>query len=132
MHPGAIAKLFTEESRPKHGGIWRIRNEIKPSDLFCYLYSKFGPPNGIQNFFRKDDSDNLIHWDWTLAHANGVIMILGLNMRTEVHLIGDWDFPICGRQQFIEYIKHDFAKFGKQMSKFRSEALEDWDPYNAT
>lgn len=127
--PGCVANILFGNSLPKSCGIWRIENEIKPSDLFCYLYSKFGPPNGIQNFLRSDDSDNLIHWDWTLAHSKGLITILGLNMRTEVQLLGDWDFANCDRQQFIDFIKNDFAKYGKQMSQFRSETLEDWDMF---
>jgi hypothetical protein len=40
-----------------------IVNEIRPADLFCYLGARFGPPNGVQNFLRSNDSDNLIHWD---------------------------------------------------------------------
>lgn len=129
ISPRCIAEIISGEKLPKGGGIWRIGNELKPSDLFCYLYSKFGQPNGLQNFFRNDDSDNLIHWDWTLAHHKGLITILGLNMRTEVHLLGDWDFTNCDRQQFIDHIKEDFAKYGKQMSQLRSGTLEDWDMF---
>lgn len=86
--PACILNILQSDNRPKGGGIWSITNEIKPSDLYCYLYAKFGVPNGIQNILRSDDSDNLIHWDWTLLHSNGLLMILGLNMRTEIHLIG--------------------------------------------
>lgn len=128
--PPCIANIITGGSLKKGGGIWAIGNEIRPSDLYCYLYAKFGPPNGLQNQFRKDDSDNLIHWDWTLAHTSGLIMLLGLNMRTEIHLVGgDWDFPTCDKQQFIDYIKRDFANYGKQMSHVRSTVLEDWDMF---
>lgn len=126
--PICVAKILQGGTIPKGGGIWTITNEIKPSDLYCYLNAKFGPPNGLQNFLRKDDSDNLIHWDWTLVHNNGLIVILGLNMRTEIHIIGkDWDFPNCDKAQFIDYIKRDFANYGKQMSTFRIQTLEDWD-----
>ncbi|MFV5214292.1 hypothetical protein ACLIIZ_11255 [Azonexus caeni] len=128
--PPCIAKIITGDALPKGGGIWSIGNEIRPSDFYCYLYAKFGPPNGLQNFLREDDSANLIHWDWTFAHTNGLMMILGLNMRTEVHLIGrDWDFPNCDKQQFIDYVKRDLGKYGKQMSHIRSTVLEDWDMF---
>lgn len=51
-------------------------------------------------------------------------------MRTEVHLVGgDWDFQRCDKQQFIDYIKRDFANYGKQMSHIRSTVLEDWDMF---
>ena len=127
--PLSIAQIMSGR-KPGRGGIWIIENEIKPSDLYCYLYAKFGPPNGLMNLLRKDDSDNLIHWDWTLAHANGPIIILGFTMRTEVHLVGGgWDFPRCDRQQFIDYVKRDFRNYGKEMSHVRSSVLEDWDMF---
>ena len=65
---------------PKGGGTWCLGNELKPSDLYCYLIAKFGPPNGIQNLFKTDDSDNLIHWEWALAHKNELILIMGLGV----------------------------------------------------
>jgi hypothetical protein len=124
-----IQEFFaTAKKLRKGGGTWVIENEIKPSDLYCYLQAKFGVPNGIQNYLRKNDSDNLIHWEWALKHEKGLILIMGLNMRTEVHLMGaDWNFPECSKQNFIDYIKRDLGKYGKQMSEFRSKVLEDWD-----
>jgi len=46
--------------------VWIFRNELRPSDLFCYLGARFGKPNGFQNYLRSDSSDNLIHWEWAL------------------------------------------------------------------
>lgn len=127
ISPHCIVKIIQGGKLPKGGGIWNIENEIKPSDLYCYLYAKFGPPNGLQNLFRQDDSDNLIHWDWTLGHELGLIMILGLNLRTEIHLLGNFDFPRCNKEAFISSIKNDFGKYGKEISTFRREHLENWD-----
>lgn len=127
ISPRCLVNVISGGKLPRGGGIWPIENEIKPSDLYCYLYAKFGPPNGIQNFLRSDDSDNLIHWDWAFAHDQGIIMIMGLNMRTEVHLLGDWDFASCSRQNFIDYIKRDLGNYGKKMSEIRADVLEDWE-----
>ena len=133
--PPELATIFKDKLLPKGTGIqWYLQNQIKPSDLYCYLYCKFGPPNGLQNFFRKDDSDNLIHWDWTLSHPLGMIMILGMNTRTEIQLLGNWDIQNCDREQLIDYIKRDIAAYGKKMSEFREKSLEDWimfvNPYS--
>jgi hypothetical protein len=133
--PPELARMFTEKKLPKGvGGHWHLYNEIKPSDLYCYLYCKFGPPNGLQNLFRADDSDNFIHWEWTLSHPLGLVSFLGMNTRSEVQLMGDWDFPNCEREQLVSYIKRDIGNYGKQMSKLREEALEDWiifvNPYS--
>lgn len=41
-----------------------IRTHLTPLDVYCYLNARFGEPNGFQNFLRKDDSDNFIHWEY--------------------------------------------------------------------
>lgn len=116
-----------KERRPKgEGGVWTL-DAVKPSDLYCYLQVRFGIPNGIQNVLRNDSSDNLIHWEWTLVHPHGVIDIAGMNMRTEAHLIGDWHFSECDVNQFCDYLKREFALYGRQMTEFRTKHLEDWD-----
>lgn len=127
ISPKCIAEIMTGGKLPKGGGIWGIGNELRPANLYCYLQARFGDPNGLQNLFRKDDSDNLIHWEWALGHDNGLILIMGLNMRSEVHLLGDWDFANLSKDQFINYIKRDFGNYGEKMSKFRQECLEHWD-----
>ena len=123
ISPHCIAGIMTGGKLPKGGGIWQIGNELKPANLYCYLQARFGNPNGLQNIFRKDDSDNLIHWEWALAHKNGLILIMGMNMRSEVHLVGDWDFKNYSKEQFVEYIKRDFATYGKQMAAFRKDCF---------
>lgn len=127
--PACIAEIMTGGKLPKGGGTWRVGNEIKPSDLYCYLYARFGPPNGIQNFLRTDDSDNLIHWEWTLACKNGLIQFMGMNLRTEIIFLGDWNFPLLDKDQLINHIKNDFSSYGKRMSEIRRERLENWDVF---
>jgi hypothetical protein len=131
LAPACIARIISGGQLPTGGGaIWRLGNELKPSDLYCYLYARFGPPNGLQNLFRSDDSDNLIHWDWTLANEHGLVMILGLNLRSEVHLLGEWtlkgNYSLRG---FVEEVKSDLASHGKEMSRIRKEVLEDWEMF---
>lgn len=50
LHPSCLAKILLGEKLPKGGGVWEFTNEIKPIDLYCYLYAKYGQPNGMQNF----------------------------------------------------------------------------------
>jgi len=136
IHPRCIAKIMQGEKLPKGGGYWSVGNELKPADLYLYLYARFGAPNGLQNLFRRDDSDNLIHWDWTLACERGLIQFYGLNLRTEIWFHGDWDLAKCDREQFISHIKADFSNYGKEMSQLRKSQLEDWEifvnPYKQT
>ena len=127
--PPEIAQWLKERAEGCALGIWTIRDELSAADLYVYLYAKFGPPNGIQNLLRDDDSDNLIHWDWTLQHTQGLLIFLGMNLRTEVHFVGRWDFEKLERDQLIRFIKGDFAKYGKEMSRLRREVLEDWETF---
>lgn len=129
LAPPCIVQIISGGLLPKCGDLWRLGNEIKPADLYCYLYARFGPPNGLQNLFRKNGSGNLIHWDWTLGHKNGIVMVLGLNLRTEIHLLGDWKSSGFTREAFITEVKSDFASQGKEMARIRKEILEDWEMF---
>jgi hypothetical protein len=56
-------------------------------------------------------------------------MILGLNLRTEVHLIGDWKNAGYEMEGFIAEVKKDLVNYGKEMSQLRREVLEDWEMF---
>lgn len=131
--PRELLEAMKREDRPKGGARWVLRNEIAPSDLYCYFWARFGPPNGIQNFLRKDDSDNLIHWEWHLASRDGWITFQGMNFRTEIWLIGDFPFQDEDKVELFAQIRNDFASHGKRMSENR-KTLENWiefvNPYS--
>src|SRR5690349_10157230 len=84
VHPQDIIEICSSSDWPKPSCYWTFKNELKPVDIYCYLGGRFGQPNGIQNFLRRDDSDNLVHWEWFLRTPGGYIMIQGMNFRTEV------------------------------------------------
>ncbi|MGV7960398.1 hypothetical protein QPK13_04520 [Photorhabdus tasmaniensis] len=128
IHPSCLVKILQGNKLPKNGEIWEFTNEIKPLDLYCYLYAKYGPPNGMQNFLRSDDSDNLIHWEWTLAGEYGLTSIQGQNFRSEVHLIGDFKDKGITLRNFISQIKSDIGNHGKKISELRKE-LEKWTQF---
>ncbi|ONF45214.1 hypothetical protein BTO32_01710 [Marinobacter lutaoensis] len=128
LHPSCLAKILLGEKLPKGGEVWEFTNEIKPIDLYCYLYAKYGQPNGMQNFFRSDDSDNLIHWEWALAGEYGLTLVQGHNFRTEVHLIGDFKGKALTLENFITQIKSDIGNYGRQISELRKD-LEKWTQF---
>lgn len=57
-------------------------------------------------------------------------MILGLNLRSEVHLLGEWtvkgNYSLEG---FVEEVKSELASYGKEMSRIRKEVFEDWEMF---
>ncbi|MGV8942346.1 MAG: hypothetical protein ACOH1P_12570 [Lysobacter sp.] len=125
VHPKDIAEALTEKRAPTPSTMWTLRNEVRPSDLYCYLGARFGPPNGLQNFFRSDDSDNLVHWEWYLKTSIGHITIAGLNFRTDVWIAGA-KVPDSEKAEFLRQIKVDFSNYGKEMAHLRKEHLEPW------
>lgn len=121
-----IANMYFSKSLPKGGFIWEIVKEIKPIDLYCYLYVRFGPPNGMQNIFRNPTSDNLIHWEWTLEYTDHIILIQEHNFRIEIHLYGLSNEGEFDKMTFIKDLKEDFSVYGQKMTEFRKSSLEKW------
>lgn len=116
---------FTREDRPEIIHCWTLRNEIAPSDLYCYLGARFGAPNGLQNFLRNDHSDNLIHWEWTLRCGDGWLTFQGMNFRTEIWVTANAGLKETDKVELVSQIKTDFVEYGKSMSVVR-KALENW------
>lgn len=128
IHPSRLAEMLLERKHPEYCEIWEFTNEVKPLDLYCYLYAKYGQPNGMQNFIRSDDSDNLIHWEWTLAGEYGLTFIQGHNFRSEVILLGNFKDKEITLEDFIYQIKLDIGNYGKKISEIR-KTLEKWTQF---
>lgn len=124
-----VALEFEQKSslikRDRDFSLWIDINNIKPIDLYCYFQVRFGKPNGLQNLFRTDDSDNLIHWDYMLDYEGYRIHIMCMTYRLEIHKSIDFEDQKYAKDQFINDIKADFKNFGKQMSQYRSN-IETW------
>ena len=125
VHPRDIFNLLRQTNRHRTTTLWILKNEIRPVDLYCYLYARFGRPNGIQNFLRDDHSANLIHWEWFLRSGSGSISILGMNFRTEIWISSTEELNDSDKDAFIRQIKSHFPTHGAEMSKVR-KSLEHW------
>jgi hypothetical protein len=128
IHPRTIVEQMNPKQGLGHHLTFGIRNEIRPVDLYCYLGGRFGQPNGIQNFLRNDDSANFIHWDWTLQHATGLVMFLGMNFRTEILVFGEGPWALSDQDDLISQIRKDLAPHGSDMGRVRN-ALEHWTEF---
>jgi hypothetical protein len=51
VHPKELIDLLKRDNRPSFDDPWRLKNEIRPVDIYCYFGARFGAPNGIQNLF---------------------------------------------------------------------------------
>ena len=124
VHPSDFIALLKADNRLDFDTFWKLQNQIKPVDLYCYLYARFGPPNGIQNLLRADHSENLIHWEWTLQVEKRFFLFQGHNFRTEIWISG----PALENESLdilVKDIKHSFPRHGKAMGEIRKK-LEHW------
>jgi hypothetical protein len=101
------------DKRKRH--LLSVRTHLRPVDVYTYLKARFGEPNGIQTFLRRDDSDNLIHWDFFLWAGSEVVYLSGasreiLMMVTEELSDEQW-------KELINKIKYDFVRLAKEKSK---------------
>ena len=117
--------MFQAKERLKVGTRWVLKNEVRPVDLYCYFGARFGAPNGIQNFLRSDESDNLVHWEWFLRAREQFISVQGMNFRTEVWIFGPDRFEDVDKSAFVAQLKEQFAQCGADMGKVR-KSLEHW------
>lgn len=128
-HPKDVfERLINGESRGKGKAVWSWKTEMSPADLYCYLASRFGRPNGPQNFFRSDDSDNLIHWEWVVDSPQGDMHFLGMSFRTEIWVSGEFELTDSDSLDLAVAIKADFANYGQKMSEVR-KSLENWSEF---
>lgn len=127
-HPKVLVEQMTSVRKTgKPAAVWAWTNEVAPADLYCYLGARFGAPNGLQNFLRKNDSDNLIHWEWTLLHSSSStnVHILGMNFRTELWVTGGLPVDDADRLELAARVKADFSAHGAKMGELR-RLLEHW------
>lgn len=125
-----LAQLLHEFGRTNarssaKGQKFSITSGVRPVDLYCYLTARFGSPNGIQNTLKSDDSDNLVHWNYTLEFKGSRIDIMALNYRIDVFAGAEVCSIIPSADAFVEALKRDFQNHGPGMGKVR-HSLERW------
>lgn len=101
-----------------------LQRTISPFDAYTYLHARFGPPNGLQTFIAKDDSDNLFHWDYNLKAGNKNITFVGAT--EEVHVWFDANMSDAQCLHFINTLRVDFGRVRKLKGKF-TQTLEKWN-----
>ena len=110
-----VAFLNVSKQEPKsQRHLLVVRTHLRPIDVYAYLKARFGAPNGFQNFLRKDDSDNWIHWDFNLKADDADLYFAGTSR--DIHIVvGE---PLTDEQwkALIISLKHDFRRLGRDKS----------------
>jgi hypothetical protein len=108
----------------KRGGLLVLQKSVSPFDAYTYFHARFGHPNGLQTMLARDDSDNLYHWDYNIKAGTKDLIVTGATQ--EVHVWFQDDLSDPKFLKFILSLKADFARVGKEKSKFAA-TLEKWD-----
>jgi hypothetical protein len=111
-----VSTWVTKDRKPKksRGAMLIVRSRLKPVDMYCYLKARFGEPNGFQNALRKDDSDNWIHWDYSLKAGEVDVYFAGASR--EIHVLVNEPLTDQNWTDLIVAIKTDYARMGQQKS----------------
>jgi len=103
--------------------ILAVRQHQIPVDVYCYLKTRFGEPNGFQNWLREDSSDNLVHWDFMLKAGTQDVYISGTNR--QIHFVLSERLTDEDWRNLILKIKTDFKRVGKAKSAVM-DSLKKW------
>jgi len=101
---------FTRADKKEPSNHYKLNENISPYNLFLYLFTRFGKPNGILSLLRKEDSDQLFHWHYSLYIDKYNIEIMCATYKIEVfastELIFDKDECLSFLQDCIKDIKN--------------------------
>ncbi|PHS55533.1 MAG: hypothetical protein COB17_11495 [Sulfurimonas sp.] len=117
---------FTRADKKEPSNHYKLNENISPYNLFLYLFTRFGKPNGILSLLRKEDSDQLFHWHYSLYIDKYNIEIMCATYKIEVfastELIFDKDECLSFLQDCIKDIKN-YATQAKEKKK----SIENWE-----
>lgn len=113
--PTEVSEFIKKEGARRQGSFLIVHSKLKPVDVYTYLRARFGEPNGVQNLFRSDSSDNWIHWDYTLKAGSTDINICGASR--ECHILVTESLSNDDWKSLLEAIKADFSRVAAEKTK---------------
>lgn len=102
-----------------------LKNQIKPTDLFCYLAARFGRPLGVFSQVERAKIKEAICWHFRLCLPEGKVDVLSLNFRTEVYLPSCYE---CSPEDFSEVVKKDIPSHYAAIARVKKH-LTKWDSF---
>ena len=116
--------LADNDAARERPSILIVRKHLTQIDVFCYLKARFGVPNGFQNFLRRDDSDNIIHWEYHLKSGDVDIHISEADQSLHF-VVSEEPFTDEDWRDLILNIKADFRRVARGKSDVLRN-LEKW------
>jgi hypothetical protein len=110
-----------------------FKKNINPKRLYLYLHARFGKPNGMLSKFRKEDSDNMFHWHYTLKFEDTLVHIMCATYRLEIFLpkIITENEDEC--LELINNLIQDIKNYSIELKEVKKD-VENWEqiinPFN--
>lgn len=98
---------------------------LSPLELYTYLRTRFGPPNGMMMLTRNDSVDNLIHWHYEVSAGPSIVSFVGLAFRTEVMISGGPPLPADAWSLLVSALKEHMVELGRDL-KSTQKTFEQW------
>ncbi|GEM_PF-5147636 len=109
----------------KPSGRFIVGKRIAPIDLYSYLKTRFGKPNGPSMAIRQPSTENIIQWDYLIESNRSFLNIPALNTRMEFIFYCDFNIDHNQFENLIQSIKSDLSNIGSRLGKTR-KSLDKW------
>jgi hypothetical protein len=119
-----ISKSLKKKKKIENIQSWNnFDKELSPFSLYKLLKAKFGIPNGMSMLFKRESTENLIHWHYTLLSNKSEIHFLGKSSGVEIllKLEPKINFEDSNWDLLITSIKSSYANYGSEMKKVQEE-----------
>lgn len=115
------------DEKRKRNYYWTCTTGIAPLTIYSYLKARFGKPNGFQTFLKKkNDVDNLIHWDFTLICDGTKISFYGFLFNFDVLISGVDEKRDGDEKLFFSALAQDFRNYARPM-RTAKKSFEKWN-----
>ncbi len=110
-----------------------IINEIDYVNIYSLFKFKYGYPNGLLTKLRKkNDSDNLFHWDYVISNDEIQLHFIYSNNYLEVMSVGlKVKLPKDIKEQILQMLNSSIKQYSNEIARIKNE-LESWDIFQNT
>lgn len=116
---------YKKHDVPGETSWWMSDGGVRPSDLYCYLKARFGPPMGLLTLLRRPDSSELFHWHFHVSIGDGRFEAISSNRGIELRVVSAEALGPEDQRDLLDRIKADFGRVGADMARVRAK-LEPW------
>ena len=117
---------FTRADKKEPSNHHKLNENISPYNLFLYLFTRFGKPNGMLSLVRQEDSDQLFHWHYSLYVGKYNIEIICATYKIEVFASTELIFDKDECLIFLKDCIRDIKNYATQ-AKEKKKSIENWE-----